>query len=258
MDLQLNDAIVLIAGSSRGIGLATAKAFLEEGAKVMITGRDRDDVRAAKEDLVAQFGPEQVFSFSGDLCEKKDIDACLTALRAHWGDPTCVVANIGRGRLPKDWQFSTEQWEETFRLNFRGSVLLAEAVLPAMRAAQQGSIVFTASIAGVEDIGAPLPYAAAKAALIEYSKGLATQVAAQHVRVNCVAPGNILFPGGSWEQRLQENAKGIEAYIQENVPLRRFGTPKEIADMIVFLSSPRSAFTTGTCVVVDGGQTSSL
>jgi 3-oxoacyl-[acyl-carrier protein] reductase len=258
MDLQLNDAIVLIAGSSRGIGLATAKAFLEEGAKVMITGRDIDDVRTAKEDLVAQFGPEHVFSFSGDLCEKKDIDACLAALRAHWGEPTCVVANIGRGRLPKDWQFSTEQWEEAFRLNFHGSVLLAEAVLAAMFVAKRGSIVFTASIAGVENIGAPAPYAAAKAALIAYSKTLATQAAAHQVRVNCIAPGNILFPGGSWEQRLREDTTGTKAHIQANVPLQRFGTPEEIANAIVFLSSSKSAFTTGACVVVDGGQTHSL
>jgi len=258
MDLHLNDTIVLIAGSSRGIGLATAIAFLQEGAKVMITGRDADALSAATDSLAASHDKKRVLSFAGDMCDPAVIKNCLNELRAAWGDPACVVANVGKGRLPKDSQYGAEQWAETFRLNFQGSVALAQAVLPAMTKRKNGSIVFTSSIAGVEGIGAPLPYAAAKAALIAYAKGLAAQVGNQGVRVNCVAPGNILFPGGSWDQRIQENKKGIANYIQEHVPMNRFGTPEEIANLIVFLSSDRSSFTTGACFVADGGQTASL
>ena len=105
---------------------------------------------------------------------------------------------------------------------------------------------------------APLPYSAAKAALINLSKNLARQAGPHNVRVNCVAPGNILFPGGSWEKHLEARAEEVHRFIQTEVPLRRFGRPEEIADAIAFLCSDRSSFITGACIVADGGQTRSL
>ena len=115
-----------------------------------------------------------------------------------------------------------------------------------------------ASIAGVEALETPLPYAAAKAAVIALAKGLARDLASQAIRVNAIAPGNILAPGGPWEQRLQRDRAAVEAYIAREVPLRRFGTPEEIADAVAFLVSERASFITGTCLVADGGQTRSF
>jgi len=118
-----------------------------------------------------------------------------------------------------------------------------------------GSIVLVASIVGLESMAAPLPYSAAKAALINYGKNLARQVGPSNVRVNSVAPGNILIPGGSWERHLAERRDEVLQEIQAGVPLQRFGRAEEIADLIVFLSSDRAAFITGSCIVADGGQT---
>ena len=120
-----------------------------------------------------------------------------------------------------------------------------------------GNILFIASIVGVEATPAPLPYSAAKAALINYSKNLARQVAREGVRVNCVAPGNILFPGGTWERHLERDRAAVTKKIEDEVPMGRFGTPEEIAGLAVFLCSPRASFITGSCFVADGGQTRS-
>ncbi len=124
--------------------------------------------------------------------------------------------------------------------------------------ANGGSIVFISSIAGMEAAGAPLPYSAAKAALLNYSKNLARAVADRKIRVNSIAPGNILFPGGSWEKHLAKNPAGVEAFIAKEVPQQRFGTPEEIAALAAFLCSGISAFATGACYVMDGGQTRTI
>jgi 3-oxoacyl-[acyl-carrier protein] reductase len=118
-----------------------------------------------------------------------------------------------------------------------------------------GSILYITSTAGVESSPAPLPYSAAKSALINYSKNLARQLGAQRVRVNSIAPGNILFPGGSWEARLQAQADSVRQMLVDQVPQRRFGTPSEIASLAAYLCSAQAAFATGGCYVMDGGQT---
>jgi len=119
-------------------------------------------------------------------------------------------------------------------------------------------LYMVASIVGLESASAPLPYSAAKAALVNYGKNLARQLGPFNVRVNCVAPGNVLFPGGSWERHLAERRDEVLRQIEADVPLRRFGRPEEIADLIVFLCSDRAAFITGSCMVADGGQTRSM
>jgi 3-oxoacyl-[acyl-carrier protein] reductase len=118
-----------------------------------------------------------------------------------------------------------------------------------------GSIVLTASIAGLETLGAPIAYEAAKAALIASCKNMSRELAQYKIRVNCVAPGNIMFPGSTWDFKLKENEKSTMEYITSHVPLKRFGTPEEIASIVVFLSSERASFITGACIVADGGQT---
>jgi 3-oxoacyl-[acyl-carrier protein] reductase len=121
--------------------------------------------------------------------------------------------------------------------------------------AEGGSIVFVSSIAGLESLGAPLPYGAAKAALEHYSKDLARRVGKHGVRVNTVAPGNILFPGGTWQRKLDADSPDVMQMISAEVPLGRFGAPEEIGALVAFVSSPKAAFITGACLVADGGQT---
>ena len=172
----------------------------------------------------------------------------------HHGD--ILVANLGSGSGKPGWEQDEAEWERLFNLNFFGSTRLAQACIPAMT--KGGSIVFISSIAGVEALPAPLPYSAAKAALVNYSKNLSRAVADRKIRVNSIAPGNIFFDGGSWEKHLAKDPDGIQAFIAKEVPLQRFGTPEEIASLAVYLCSSISGFATGECFVMDGGQTRSF
>jgi 3-oxoacyl-[acyl-carrier protein] reductase len=256
MDLQLANRVALVAGSSRGIGRAIAFAFLREGCRVCITGRDRSALDAASEELRAKFG-ESVLSIQGDFTRTPVIEAALSEINLTWGVPDILVANLGRGSGKTGWQLADEEWERLFNQNFFGSVRLAQAVIPAMQQ-RGGSILFIGSIVALEATAAPLPYSAAKAALASYSKNLSRAVACHNIRVNYLAPGNVLFPGGSWEKHLHNRKEEVESYISSEVPQKRFGKPEEIADFAAYLVSTASAFATGGCYVMDGGQTRSI
>ena len=254
MDLQLADKTAFVGGSSRGIGRAIARAFLVEGARVTVTGRNGPTIDDTVAEFAAEFGAENVQAFAGDLTDAETISRALDATRKRWGEVDCLVSNIGSGKAKPGWQLTQAEWDTVFATNFWSGIRLVEAALPGMVEAGRGSVVLIASIVGLESVNAPLSYSAAKAALINYGKNLARPVAASGVRVNCVAPGNVLFPGGSWAQKLAEQRDVFERYIETEVPLRRFGRPEEIADVVLFLSSERASFITGTCVVADGGQ----
>jgi 3-oxoacyl-[acyl-carrier protein] reductase len=258
VELHLEDKVVLVAGSSRGIGLATARAFLAEGCRTVITGRDDGALDTARAALESEFGPDRLMPLQGDLRDAQVIEALLASVESRWGRLDCVVANVGAGRGPAGWDVEEFDWHRLIEENLSATYRLVQKVLPAMTQARRGSIVLVASIVGLESTPAPLPYSAAKAALVSYGKNLARQVGSFNVRVNSVAPGNVLFPGGSWERHLAERRDEVMQQIESDVPLRRFGRPEEIADVIVFLSSDRASFITGSCVVADGGQTRSV
>jgi 3-oxoacyl-[acyl-carrier protein] reductase len=254
---SLQNRVALVAGSSRGIGKAIAAAFLREGCRVCITGRTAAPLSDTLKELQSEFGDECVISFCGDLTDSGTVGQALRAAGERWHRLDIAVANLGSGSGKTGWKLDDEEWERLFRLNFWASVKLAQAVIPLLAESQHGALLFIASITGVEATAAPLPYSAAKAALINYSKNLASQVARLGVRVNCIAPGNVLFAGGSWERHLNNNKDEVMQMIDSSVPLGRFGTPEEIAGIAVFLCSDAATFMTGACIKVDGGQTRS-
>lgn len=258
MDLKLSDRVVLIAGSTRGIGLATARAFLAEGCRVVISGRGLKDLQEAQQALEAEFGRDRLVAAHGDLSDAAVIDVVLASVKERWGRVDCLVANVGSGQGHGGWSVQESEWERLFEENFASAYRLVQQSLPSMSSATGASILIVASIVGLESTPAPLAYSAAKASLINYAKNLSRQLGPMNIRVNCVAPGNIIFPGGSWERHLSERHDEVMNLIEAEVPLRRFGRPEEIADLIVFLSSDRAGFITGSCMVADGGQTRSI
>jgi len=257
MNLGLDGRVIVISGSTRGIGHAIAEAFLAEGARVTVTGRTPGTADATSTALTSKYGSDHVLGFVGDLTERAVVSQLLDEVRARWGHIDHVVTNIGSGRSTPGVVVGDAEWERVLALNFRAAVTLIEAALPELLAAKRGSIVAVGSIAGIETIGAPLAYGAAKAALTHYIAGLARLAGPSGIRANTVAPGNVLFPGGSWAERLAGDRAAVQTMLDREVALARFGTPEEIAAAVVFLASDQASFITGSCLVVDGGQTRS-
>jgi 3-oxoacyl-[acyl-carrier protein] reductase len=258
MDLDLNNKVAFIAGSSRGIGLAIAQAFLAEGAKVVITGRGAEALKQAEARLMDQSDGSRIIAVQGDLNQEVGITEALEKSKAAFGGIDAVVANVGSGTAAAGWNLSRGDWHSALDANLLGSMALATRAIPYLLERGGGSLTFISSIAGLEAINAPVGYSAAKAALLSAMKSLSRLVGPQGIRVNAVAPGNVLFPGGSWERKLLERREFFEQYISTEVPLQRFGQPQEIAEAVLFLTSDRASFITGACLVVDGGQTRSF
>lgn len=258
MDLQLENKTAFVAGSSRGIGLAIAKAFLAEGARVAISGRNEDELLKAESELLNQASSDRVLSIHGDLTQPEIIEQALNQIYQCWNSIDILVANIGTGRGQAGWQAPIGEWQRLMEINLYSAVNLATAAIPKMVEQKNGSIVFVSSITGIESTGAPLAYSSAKAAILNFMKNLSRQLASSGIRVNAIAPGNILFPGGSWEGHLEKRRDEVIRYIETEVPMQRFGTREEIADAVVFLGSKRASFITGALLVADGGQTRCL
>ena len=255
MKLGLNGKVAFVGGSSRGIGKAVARSFLSEGANVVITGRGPEALAQTAAEFRTEFGGDRLLAFEGDLTRAGPVDEALRQTGDLFGTIDCLVANIGNALTEESgWNIPLESWDADMAFNFWSGVLLVQKALPAMLEAGRGSIVFTNSIVGLESHPTPIPYNVAKAALANYAKNLSVRLGTTGIRVNSVAPGNVIFPGGYWQSEVNADPEAMQAMLERDVPIRRFGKPKEIGDLVVFISSERCDFLTGAMIVDDGGQ----
>ena len=257
MNLGLKGKKVLIAGSSRGIGLAIARGFLNEGAMVAITSRSFEELEAARQTLAMAFPIDNILASCCDFSLHADITCLKNRIMTEWEGLDIVVASAGSGRSVPDVLPPREHFDLVFNQNFTVAVNVAREFLPILESSH-GSILFIASIAGIEAFGAPVDYSVAKSAVLSLSKNIARKIANNGVRVNCLAPGNIWFEGGSWDEKMKADPERIGRLIEETVPMKRFGKPEEIADAALFICSERASFITGAVLCIDGGQSVSL
>ena len=256
MNLELDQKCLLVTGASRGIGRAIAESLLHEGAHVGLVARGQLQLDQTVDELRQQYGVKRVVGWSTDCADEVALLELRQQITQRWKGLDGVIANVGDGKSVPDAIPEAEQWSKVWQTNFETALNTARVFLPLLQESK-GNILFISSIAGLEAIGAPVDYSTAKTAVIAFAKNLARKVAPE-VRVNVIAPGNVHFTGSSWEEKIKTNPKKIEQMLQDKVPMKRFGTPEEIADAATFLCSARASFITGSVMVVDGGQTVSL
>jgi 3-oxoacyl-[acyl-carrier protein] reductase len=240
---------VLVAGGSRGIGRSIALGFARAGAAVSICARNRDGLEATRAELAAA-GARSAHASACDLSDRAQIEAWIEAAAGALGGIDVLVNNAsGFGAGDTD-----EGWDASFRVDVQAVVRASRAALPWLEQAAAPSIVNVSSISALKPSTRTPAYGAAKAAVIHYTTSQAAMWARKGIRVNCVAPGSIDFPGGLWEQRKSSDPTLYER-TRASIPFGRFGAPEEVADLVMYLASDAARWVTGQAIAVDGGQT---
>src|SRR5581483_8766819 len=246
MDLELSGKGAVVTGSTRGIGKHLAIALAREGCNIAISGRTRETLVATGQEI-RDLGV-RTLEFDGDLSEPETPARLVAAANDAFGRVDVLVNCVGGGRGGTFLDTSDAQWQETLDINVFPSIRASRAAIPLMRQQGGGSIVIISSIYGREV--APLPseapaysaaYHLAKMAEITLAKTMARELAPWSIRVNTVAPGSILFPGGTWARRSEAEPERIARFVQQEMPVGRFGRPEEVAAVVAFLASPRSS-----------------
>jgi 3-oxoacyl-[acyl-carrier protein] reductase len=253
MNLKLRNKTVFISASGQGIGAAIAKRFLQEDAKVLINDINESRLKGEITKLKKKYAGH-IDGICGDISQDKVIHQAMNKMLKNWGRADILIANLGNGKAGSVDKLDLNDWQRLMEINLYATIKLLKIFLEQMKKQKNGSIVITTSIAGIQRSAAPWGYAAAKTALLTLTKNAASELADSHIRVNAVAPGNIFFKGGRWQEIIVNNPNIQNEYISKDVPLRRLGTPEEVAPAVAFLASPLSSFITGACLVIDGGE----
>lgn len=258
MDLQLHDQVALVTGSSRGLGFASAAALAAEGCRVCLCARGADGLADARDVLVTRGIPEDhLLAVAADLATDAGVHRVVDAALQRFGHVDILVNNIGLARGAGLLETTDQEWQEAFDQTLYPAIRASRLVVPSMRERGGGVILMIASIYGRE-AGGRMTYNAVKAAEISLAKSLAQQLAADNIRVNSVAPGSILFEGGSWWKRQQADPEGLAEFVRRELPFGRFGRAEEVGDVVAFLASPRASWVSGASIVVDGCQSRSI
>lgn len=250
MDCDLANKCVLVTGSSRGIGLAIAFAFLAHGCRVIINSRNEEELK----NIVLKANNKNLSYICGDVSDNLIARKIVSQVIRKYQKLDVVVCNVGSGVSVLPGEENCSEWQRVFAINLWSTTNIVEHAKEYL-ALSKGSVICISSICGLEVIpNAPVTYSAAKAALNAFVKGISRPFGAIGIRINAVAVGNIIFDGSVWEQKLKDDENKTKTFINNEVPLRRFGVPDDVAETVIWLSSSGANFVTGSVVVVDGGQ----
>jgi NAD(P)-dependent dehydrogenase (short-subunit alcohol dehydrogenase family) len=243
---KLERKIALITGGNSGIGLATAKQFVDEGAYVFITGRREPELDAAVREI-----RKNVTAVQGDVSKLSDLDRLFAQIKREQGRLDILFANAGVARYAPLGSITEEFYDSIFDINVKGVLFTVQKALPLMP--DGASIILNASIAGSKGLATYSVYSATKAAVRSFARTWTTDLKDRRIRVNAVSPGSIDTPAARDLLASSEVGEKRKKMIADSVPLGRFGTPDEIAKAVVFLASDDSSYITGTELFVDGG-----
>ena len=240
------EKIALVTGSSRGIGRAIARELAREGWKVCINYRVRRDCAESLLEEISAFGGEAMI-YGADVSHREEVNAMVAAIKANWGAVSLLVNNAGVAGQALFQDVTDELWHRYFSVNVDGAFHAIQAVLPPMLREHAGCIINVSSMWGLRGASCEVTYSCTKAALIAMSRSLALELAPTNIRVNCIAPGVIKT------DMLDALPAEVLPQLAEETPLRRLGTPEDIAHLAVFLASDKSSFITGQVITADGG-----
>ena len=245
---DLTGKTALVTGATGGLGSAIARSLHAQGAHVVLSGTRE----AVLQDLAAELG-ERTSVAACNLSDAEQVDGLVAKAEALGGELSILVANAGITKDGLLMRMKDEDWEQVIKVNLESYFRLSRAALRGMMKRRYGRIIGVTSVVGVTGNPGQTNYAASKAGMIGFSKSLAQEVGSRGVTVNCIAPGSIEFPGGSWERRKTE-APALYNGILNSLPLGRLGRPEEVANVVLFFASPLAGWVTAQVVQVNGGQ----
>jgi 3-oxoacyl-[acyl-carrier protein] reductase len=254
MSLNFSNKVFLIVGSTKGIGKDIGLRLLDSGAIVIFTGSRSSSLNSLKK-IIDSKKIKRCSFYCGDLSKTINLNKLKKDIIVKWGKLDGLVANIGNTKkMNSILDIKQSEWDWFMKNNFF-STYNAISVFSKLLIKSCSSVVIIGSIAGIKNIHAPLPYSIAKNSLSFLNEILSDYFSKHLVRVNIVHPGNILFKGGKWDKKLKKDKGKIVKYINENVPLKKFGDTSDIAKFVIYLLSNDAKFITGSSFIIDGGQT---
>ena len=248
MKLDLAGKRVVVTGSSHGIGFDIVKSFQLEGCVVVSNGRDEESLAKSLSNL------ENCFGVAGDVTDSFQATELIQKASKILGGIDILVCNVGSGSSVPPGEENFQEWQKSLSVNLLSATNVVEAATDELKKSQ-GVIVCISSICGCGVItGAPVTYSVAKAALNAYIRSISIPLGRHGIRINGIAPGNILFKNSVWYKKLKEDPSEVQKMLDEKVPLKKLGSPEDISNLVLWLSSPISNFVTGSIYVSDGGQ----
>jgi NAD(P)-dependent dehydrogenase (short-subunit alcohol dehydrogenase family) len=243
---KLEGKIAVITGGSSGIGLATAKRFVTEGAYVFVTGRRQTELKVAVRDI-----GKNVTDVQGDVSNLADLDRLYSIVKQQKGHIDILFANAGLGEFSTLEKISEAHFDKTFDVNVKGLLFTVQKAVPLFK--DGGSIILNSSIAASKGVEGFSVYSASKAAVRSFARTWTVDLRHHNIRVNAISPGQIDTPAFSDLMQNEEHIRQLKKDLVSNVPLRRMGTPDEVAKVATFLASDESSYVTGIELFVDGG-----